>query len=205
MRASSLPVRPCAVPGRLELPRCSRNGWSHRCPWPGKGRGPPCSSDRAHVPARRPASSWPSCSLVPFVVCDRERLAGATFCLSHPRMFPGRREQQGDVTCADISTQGTSESATTTSLGYAPRLGQLCTAHPAQPCTASRGRPVDGEAAAWSYDNAHQCTGPPFGATPDTGADRGCRLPHSFPGKRRPSRLARDGRVRDGRVRDGSV
>jgi hypothetical protein len=40
-------------------------------------------------------------------------------------MFVGHREQQLDVTCADVRTQGTGEGTTTTSLGHAPGLRQL--------------------------------------------------------------------------------
>jgi hypothetical protein len=86
---------------------------------------------------------------------DRGRLAGGAVCFPYPRMFVGHSKQQGDITGLDTSTQGTGESAATTCFGHAPRLRQLRTTHPAQPRTASRGRPVDGEAAVWSYDNAH--------------------------------------------------
>ena len=60
--------RPCAGRGRLGRPRSRRSGSSPRCPATRRGRGPPCSSGRAHVPARRrgiffgKGSYDPSCS-----------------------------------------------------------------------------------------------------------------------------------------------
>jgi len=52
--------RPCGGPGRPVRPRSTRSGSSPRCPEKGRGRAPPCWSDRAHGPIRRRGSSSPT-------------------------------------------------------------------------------------------------------------------------------------------------
>jgi hypothetical protein len=66
-RALAHHVPPGASPGPLGLPRCSRSGSLPRCPWKGRGQDPPCSSDRARVPARRPGFFLPKLSFSPFL------------------------------------------------------------------------------------------------------------------------------------------
>jgi hypothetical protein len=66
-RASAHHVPPGASPCPPGLPRCSRSGSSPRCPWKGRGQDPPCSSDRARVPARRPGFFLPKLSFSPFL------------------------------------------------------------------------------------------------------------------------------------------
>jgi hypothetical protein len=64
--ASARRAPPAGGRGRLGLPRCSRNGSSHRCPFGGKGQGLLCWRARAHEPARKPGFSSASCPTVPF-------------------------------------------------------------------------------------------------------------------------------------------
>ncbi len=81
-RAEALRCRPCAARGRLGRPRSRRSGSSPRCPTPGRGRGPPCWSGRAHVPARRRVSSSARAPTVLLVRSGAGRETGSTH---HPR------------------------------------------------------------------------------------------------------------------------
>ncbi|CAN5230737.1 hypothetical protein BH24ACT1_BH24ACT1_07050 [soil metagenome] len=66
-RAAALRRRPYAGRGRPGPPRCSTNGYAHRCPAPRTGRGSLCWRARALDRARRPGSWMPSCYLNPFI------------------------------------------------------------------------------------------------------------------------------------------
>ena len=208
-RASAHRARPCGGPGRLEPPRCSRNGSSRRSPSPGQAPGPLYWSGRALVPVRKPGFSWPSPSSVPFFVFPCAAFGGGLTCLSHPRTFGGHREQQLNVTCADLGPQGSVESATVTGPHDATRLGQLRLPEPTEPRTSPRAFSVEQQSATGAHDYSDQCTGTLPGAAPNAGADRRWRLAHSFlgcsglwrslrgPALRRPHRLF-IGKVGDG-------
>jgi hypothetical protein len=79
--------RPCAERGRPGHLRSRTNGSSPRCPTPGRGRGPPCSLGRAHVPARRRVSSSARAPTVLLVRSGANRVTGPT----HHLRTPGHR------------------------------------------------------------------------------------------------------------------
>ena len=81
-RAAVLGCRPCVGRDRPGRPRSRTSGSSPRCPTTRRGRGPPCWSGRAHVPARRRVSSSARAPTVLLVRSGANRVTGPTH---HPR------------------------------------------------------------------------------------------------------------------------
>ncbi len=100
--------------------------------------------------------------------------------MSHPRMFGGHREQQLDVACAYLSTQGSSEGAAAPSPDDAVGLGQLGLPLPAQPGASTLAFGANDEAAVRACGYTDQCTGTLLGAAANTRPYRRSRLPDSF-------------------------
>jgi hypothetical protein len=105
----------------------------------------------------------------------------ATKCRSHPRMFSSHREQQLYVAGFDLGAQRPAKRPAAPGVCDTGGFSQLGIPLPAKPGTTARAFPSNYKLAAGTYNYTDQCTGNPSRPAPDTGPDRGWRLPHSFP------------------------